>query len=193
MAKSGREARKRIGKAPKAKQVTGLEKVLKPGHGFLLATNKGLTVEQITKLRAEGRAKKVGIKVAKNRLLRIALKNLGYDPGPLGSLLKGQTLLFSGVEDPITPAKVLVQATKDTPEKIEIKGGFFEGKVLSAKEVTALSEMPGREALLGRLLGSMMAPAQNTVYALNQAAAKVVYAVDAHRRKLEEGGASSAA
>lgn len=188
MAKLGKAAAKRRGRAPKNKQIMALEAMLASGHGFLLANNNGLTVDAATKVRTEFRKANVKCKIAKNRLIQIALKNKGIHVADIDKFLKGPTMLITGTEDPITPAKILVKAAKDF-EKLEIKGGMFEGKILNAAGVDTLSKTPGREELLGRLCGSLMSPAQKTVYALNQAVSKVVYAVDAHRRKLEEGAA----
>ncbi len=191
MAKLGREATKRRGMAPKVAQVEQMTAVLKSGQGwFILARNKGLTYGQATDLRAKARAAKVKIKVSKNTLLRIALTNAGFDPAPLKGLLKLETLVAVGTEDPVTPAKLLVDFMKANEGKLEIKGGFLDGKVLSADEIRNLATLPGRDELLAKMLGSMMAPVQNLVYALNQTVSKVVYVVDARRRQLEEGNAA---
>lgn len=188
MAKLGKAAAKRRGRAPKNKQIAALEAMLASGTGFLLADNNGLTVEAATKVRTQFRNANVKCKIAKNRLIQIAMKNKGIHVPEVDKLLKGPTMLITGADELITPAKLLVAAAKEN-EKLLVKGGMFEGKLLDANGVDLLSKTPGREELLGRLCGSLMAPAQKTVYALNQAVSKVVYAVDAHRRKLEEGAA----
>lgn len=183
MAKPGREARKRRGRAPKLAAVEEMVGTLSKGQGFILCNNKGLTLAQATALRAKMRGNKVALKVVKNTLLRRAMEQAGQDPAPYKHLLTYETVIAVG-QDPVTPAKLLVEFAKDH-DKLEIKGGSLDGKVLDKAGVEMLSKLPGREELIARLMGSMQAPVQNVVYALHAAVAKVVYAVDAHRRKLE--------
>lgn len=190
MAKLGREAKKRRGKGPKIAVVGEVTQLLKDGHGFLLAKNNGLTYGQATALRATARKNDVAIKVVKNTLLRRALEQAGIDPEPLKGLLKQETLVAIGKKDPVTPAKLLTEFISQNEGKLEIKGGFLDGNVLSSSDVDALSKLPSREELIARMLGSMQAPIQKVVFALNAAVAKPVYAVDAYRRKLEEGNAA---
>jgi large subunit ribosomal protein L10 len=191
MAKLGREARKRRGLAPKKAAVAEVVTALKAGQGFILLNNKGLTLGQATNLRARARDAKVYIKVVKNTLLRRALDQVGVDSDSLKHLLKRETVLAIGLEDPVTPAKLLTQfvSEKDN-DKLEIKGGYLDGKVLDATEVDQLSKLPGRDELLGRLLGSISAPAQNFVYALNAVVSKPVYLLDAIKRQKEEQSAA---
>lgn len=183
MAKLGREARKRRGRAPKVKAVDAVSAVLGDGKTFILCNNKGLTLSQATALRKTLREKGVGLKVVKNTLLKLALTQKGVDVTQFKKLLKEQTMVAVGT-DPVTPAKLLLDFAK-TNDKLQVKGGFLDGKVLSAADVEGLSKLPSKEQLIARLMGSMMAPAQNLVYALNQTVGKVVYATDAYRRKLE--------
>lgn len=192
MAKLGREARKHRGRAPKAKVVTEVTEFLKTGNGYILCNNKGLTLSQATKLRKKMRDGNVALKVVKNTLLRISLKQAGYDAEAVNHLLTEETMIAVGLEDPVTPAKLLMEFAKDN-EKLQIKGGYLDGEVLDAKGVEGLSKLPGREELLQRLLGSLNAPAQNFVYALNAVVSKPVYLLDAVRRQKEEqeGGAAA--
>lgn len=190
MAKLGREPKKRRGRAPKVSVVQEVTDALKAGHGFVLARNKGLNWSQATELRKKMREGKVVVKVAKNTLLRLALTNAGIDPAPLKALLKQETMIIIGQEDPVTPAKLLTEFLKGNEEKIEIKGGLLEGKVIDVAGVQALAKLPGRNEMIAQILGSLQAPAQNLVYALNATVAQIVYAVDARRRQLEEGNAA---
>lgn len=184
MAKLGREARKRIGRAPKAKAIDAAVKILKHNQGFLLCNNKGLTVEQVTTLRAKMREGKVAVKMIKNTLLRIALERVGIDPKPLAGLLKEETVLFAGLEDPVAPAKLLMESLKGN-EKLVLKGGFLDGKVLGPAEVEALSKLPNKQQLQAQLLGTILAPAQNLASVLNASVTQVLYALEARRKQLE--------
>lgn len=184
MAKLGREARKRRGLAPKKAQVAEVTAKLKEGNGFLLLNNKGLSLSQATALRKKARENNVYIKIIKNTLLRRALVDAQVDAEALDHLLVRETVLVIGLEDPVTPAKLISDFIEDN-EKLEIKGGYLDGGVLDVKGVEALSKLPSREELLGRLLGSLQAPTQNFVYALNAVVSKPVYLLDAIRRQKE--------
>lgn len=188
LAKLGREAKKIRGKATKIAVVERVAKLIQDTPGMVLCNNKGLTLSQATALRAKLRDNKVVFRVVKNTLLKRALEKAGHDPAILEDKLKLETVVAFGLEDPVTPAKLLAEYAKDN-EKLEIKGGLLDGKALSKEQVISLSKLPGREELLAQMLGSMMAPVQNVVYALNQSVSKVVYAVDAYRRKKEEEAA----
>lgn len=192
MAKLGKEARKRRGRAPKVIAASKIEKSIVDANGVLFADNLGLSVEQATQLRVKAREAKVVVKVVKNTLLKRVLESRGYDVGSMGKMLKGPTMIFAGQDDPVSPAKLLVGLVKDMNGKIAVKGGYFEGRAMSAADVDALSKTASREEMLGRLCGSLLSPATKVVLALNQAVGKVVYATDAHRRKLEEGQGSAA-
>lgn len=189
MAKLGKAAAKRRGRAPKVRILKTIEAALNAPNGFLLADNKGLTLSEVTTFRKDLRDAGVRVKVGKNRLISIALKKKGISDSKLDALLKGPTMLIIGTQDPVTPAKLLMEAAKKL-EKLEVKGGYFEGKVLNPAAVESLSKMPSREELLSRFMSSAMSPIQKVVYALEQSRSKVVYAADAIRRKMEDGNAA---
>lgn len=188
MAKLGKIATKRRGRGYKTEAVDELEKLFGSGDGIVLMNNKGLTVAEISELRKRMRESKVAVKVAKNTLIKLALKNTGYELDGLQDKLVGPTLIAVGLEDPVTPAKLAVGFLKDHEERLEIKGGILEKKVLDARRVVELSKLPGREELIARMLGSLQAPVQNMAYALNAAVSQFAWALNAHQKKLEEGG-----
>jgi large subunit ribosomal protein L10 len=173
------------GKAPKKAQVKRLLEKLQQADSLVVADLSHLKVKEITKLRANMRNEGGGMMIAKNRLIKRALEKAGYPS--LDPLLKGPTALAFGVGDPSTPAKKILELAKDN-ETIVLKGGVLEGAVLDEAGVKNLATMPGREELLSRMVGSLSAPMQKLVFALNQVQGKVVYALDAYRRKLEEAG-----
>lgn len=193
MAKLGREATKRRGRAPKEATIGEVVKVMSSasGSGFLLLENHGMSLAQATAVRKTMRENKIHFRVVKNTLLRLALQRMEIEPEPLDHLLVGPTIVAVGLEDPVTPAKVLVEHCKDN-EKLVIKGGYLDGNVMDPAGVEQLSKLPGREELLTRLLSSLQSPIQNLVYALNDGVSKPVYVLDALRRKLEEEGGNAA-
>lgn len=179
------KATKRRGKAPKKAQVTRMVALLKKADSVVAANLSSLRVHAITKLRADLRQQGGGMMVSKNRLIKRALKEAGFPA--LDSILRGPTALAIGVGDPSIPAKKILELMKDN-DKVVVKGGILEGIVLDKKGVELLATMPGRRELLSRVVGSINAPIQKLVYALNQTRSKVVYAVDAYRRQLEGAG-----
>ena len=114
----------------------------------------GLTVEQVTELRNQCRAAGVEYSVLKNTLARRALDDLGITA--LDHVLEGPSAFAFGMTDAVAPAKVIdgfISKTKTTA--IEIKAGLLGRDPLDVKAVKALAELPSREVLLARLLGSM--------------------------------------
>lgn len=188
MAKLGREATKKIGKGPKSATVTELKALFEKGDGFVFLNNNGMTLKQATAFRKELRGNKVAVKVAKNTLMKIALKECGVSLEGIESKFAGPTVVAVGLEDPISPAKSVLKYLKDNElVPLEVKGGILksEGKVLDAKGVEQLSKLPGREEMISMLLGSLSAPAQNFCYALNNSVAKFAWALSALQTKLE--------
>ncbi|MGF1573237.1 MAG: 50S ribosomal protein L10 [Sumerlaeia bacterium] len=188
MAKIGREARKKIGKNPKLATVNELKSLFEVGDGIVFMNNNGITLKQATAFRKQLRDKKVAVKVAKNTLIKIALKESGIEIGDFESKFVGPTVVAVGLEDPITPAKSILNYLKDNETvPLEVKGGILksEGKILDAAGVEQLSKLPGREEMIAMLLGSLNAPAQNLCYAMNNSVAKFAWALQALTTKLE--------
>jgi len=143
---------------------------------------QGMTVEEVTKLRDDLRAKGVDYKVVKNKLVRHALKGAPW----LGSLepsLKGMTGVAWSYEEPNAAAKVLKDFVKDN-EKLKIKAGVLEGQVLDGKAVQEqLATMPGKNEARAMLLATLNAPAQRMVMLLNTPGGNLVRALQAKAQK----------
>lgn len=176
-------ATKRIGKSPKAKQVDKLTATMKEADSIVFADLSKLKVADLFKLRRNIRQAGGRVLIAKNTLIELALSKAGRPA--VNHLLTGPSAMAFGIKDPSKPAKIILDLAKEN-ESVKVKGGILESEVLDPKGVALLSTMPGRTELLGRLVGSINAPAQKLVFALYQAQGKIVYAVDAYRRKLEE-------
>jgi large subunit ribosomal protein L10 len=144
----------------KEQVVAELADKLAGAKAAFLADYRGLNVEQVNKLRNELRGVGVEYLVVKNTLLRLAAQ--GTTSECMSVQLQGPTALAIATGDPVAPAKVLADFAKANA-KFELKGGALEGKVLSVNDIRALAELPSREVLLGRLLGSLNAPASNFV------------------------------
>ena len=163
--------------------VVAVKEKLSQAKSIVVADYRGLSVSEMTTLRAKLREEGVELRVIKNRLAKIALKESDMDP--MDEHLKGMTTIAFGMTDPVSPAKVLSEFAKDN-EKLQILAGQMDNQVLDAAGIAELAKLPSREVLLGRLLGSLTSPVQKLAYGLNQTVAKVVYAVDAVGRKKAE-------
>lgn len=125
-----------------------------------LADYRGLTVEQANDLRRKLRAAGVEYRVVKNTLLRRAAKDT--PAACLDDYLVGPTAIALAADDPVAPAKALVEFAKDS-KVFELKAGMLDGKLLTIDDIRALSDLPSREQLLAKMLGSLNAPATNLV------------------------------
>ncbi len=147
----------------KKAQVAEISEVLKNAATGVLVDYRGLTVEEDTKLRNQLREAGVNYFVVKNTLLRLAANQVGLED--LDSILHGPTALAVS-EDPVAPAKILFDYAKQN-DKMEIKSGFMDGKVMSMDELTTLAKTPSKETLIAKIMGSLNAPASNLVRLLN--------------------------
>lgn len=160
----------------KVAEVELLTEKMQRSEGLILADFSGLTVLEVNELRAKCREQGVEFRVVKNRLARRAAT--AADLGNLDELFTGPTAIAFGFESPVEPAKVLAEFAKQN-EKVEIKGGLLEGKVISLAEVKALSELPGREELLAMIARTFNAPTQNFVNVLQGTVGGFVRALNA--------------
>ena len=120
----------------------------------IITDYRGLTVSVMQELRRKLRENNAEVKVAKNTLLRRAVKGTSFEG--IESHFLGTTAVTVSYEDPVTPAKIIVEFLKDNPQ-LEIKAGSLEGKELSSEDIKALSKLPSKEILLGQLLSVMNA------------------------------------
>ena len=155
----------------------------------LLAEYRGLTAGQLDELRRNVRAAEGEYRVAKNTLMRLAVADT--DAREIGPLLTGPTAIVFAAGDPVVVAKVVVRFADDH-EALSVKGGVLEGEYLTSEAVKTLAELPGREELLSKLLGTLQAPAVQLVRTLQEPATRVARLVDAIRSK-QEGAQSGGA
>jgi len=140
----------------------------------------GINVEELTKLRRLLKATSADFRVTKNTLARLALK--GTDKEPLIEFFDGPTAIALSYEDPVVTAGVLTRFAKDQPY-LRLKAGVLGGKVINLEEIKALSEIPPREVLLGRLVGLLKATSGNLVYVLGGIQRKFVGTLEAIKAK----------
>ncbi len=149
--------------------VDEISAVIKDAQTVVLVDYRGLTVEQDTILRKQLREAGVGYKVYKNTFMNFAFK--GTDCEGLTDLLEGPSAMATCDTDATAAARVLCKFAKTVPA-LEIKGGVVEGTVYDAKGIEQISNIPSREELLSRLLGSMQSPVTNFARVLKQIAEK---------------------
>lgn len=155
--------------------VEELKVMFESAKDYIFTNYRGLSVEQITDLRRKLREQSAEYKVVKNRFAKIAFKQL--ERPELGDNLVGPTAIALSKEEAGPVAKTLVQFCEDAPA--EIKGGLIEGEVYDSSQVEEFSKLPTKIELLAKLLGTMQAPLQNLVYALNGIPEKLVRTLQA--------------
>jgi large subunit ribosomal protein L10 len=161
----------------KIAEVENLTEKMQKSEGIVLADFSGLSVKEVNELRGKCREAGVEFRVVKNRLARRAAT--AADMTELESILKGPSGMAFGFESPVEPAKVLMDFA-DGNDKITVKGGYLDGKVLSLAEVEVLSKIPGKQELLGMIVGGFQAPTRGFVGVLHgtvSALARVMNAV----------------
>jgi large subunit ribosomal protein L10 len=143
---------------------------------------KGMTVEEVSKLRGEFRKSGVEYRVVKNTLVKQALKDKPWSK-TVSKALVGMTGVAFSYEDPSAAAKVVKAFRKDN-EKLKIKGGLIEGQLLDGVAVEAqLAQMPGKNELRAMLLATLQAPLQSFVALLQAPSQNLVYVLSAKERE----------
>lgn len=155
--------------AVKEEAVKALAEKIKGSNIVLLVDYRGITVEQVTGLRAELRKINSDCKVIKNNIIKRALE-LNGETG-LDEVLAGPTAVITSEEDYLSTAKLIYNFSKSN-EFYKIKGGIIEGKVMSEQEIITLAKLPSRQELLSKLAGSLLGNITKLAVALDQVKAQ---------------------
>ncbi|MFW5833850.1 MAG: 50S ribosomal protein L10 [Pseudomonadota bacterium] len=157
-------------RAEKSNVVASLQETFNATGVVVVAHYQGLNVAEMTDLRRKMRAQGAGFRVAKNRLVRLALDGTQFEAA--GDLFTGPTAIgFSA--DPTAAPKVLTEFAKKN-DKLKIVGGGFSGTLLDAAAIKALAELPSIDELRSRLLGLLNAPAAKLLRQLQAPAQNLV-------------------
>jgi large subunit ribosomal protein L10 len=168
-----------VDRAAKQESIEELKGVFKASGVVVVAHYAGLTVAQMQTLRKQARQAGASVKVAKNRLAKIALE--GTDVASVATLLKGPTVIaYSG--DPVAAPKVVADFAKAN-EKLVILGGAMGKTALNPDGVKALASLPSLDELRGKIVGLLVAPATKIAQLANAPAAKLARVVQAHASK----------
>jgi large subunit ribosomal protein L10 len=156
--------------AYKVEAVGKLKEHFTAAPDLIFSDFRGMSFPQMIDLRAKLTEKGTSYRVVRNTFARIAMKEVGLPD--TSSWLEGPTALAFLGKDPSPAAKIMMEFTKSAP--LTIKGGVIGGKIFSAKDVEALSKLPGRNDLLAMLMGTMNAPLRNMMYVMNGVTSKLV-------------------
>ncbi len=137
----------------KEELVNNLATELKDATLVLLVDYRGITVDDVTKLRTAVRETNGEYRVIKNNIIKRAL-NANGESG-LDNLLEGPTALITSKEDYLSPTKAIYNFAKNN-DFYKIKGGIIEGKVMTAEEIITLAKLPSRQELLAKLAGALL-------------------------------------
>ena len=176
-------------RAAKSELVGTLGELFKATKVVVVAHYSGLTVVQMQTLRRQMKHAGASVKVAKNRLAKIALE--GSDVASIARLLKGPTLIAYSV-DPVAAPKVAVDFAKNH-ERFVILGGAMGTTALDPNGVKALAALPSLDELRAKIVGLLVAPATKIAQVVSAPAAKVARVVAAYAAKSVESGEGAAA
>jgi len=154
----------------------------------LVSEYRGMTAGEATEVRRRLRAVRGELRVAKNTLIRRAIKDTAFTA--LDDKLGGPVGLILSFADPVELAKT-VTGMRELGDKFKLRGGVLDGKPLTGEEIQALAALPPREVVLAQLLGLIMAPATQVVRLLNEPGSALARVVDAIGKK--NGDAAPAA
>ncbi len=170
-----------MNRSEKADAIAELNQTFKDASLVVVTRQSGLTVQEVTDLRRKVRAAGASYKVAKNRLTLRALEGTAFKA--LGPLFKGPTAIAYS-KDPVAAAKVVSAFAKDN-EKLTIVGGALGENTLDVAGVQALATLPSLDALRGKIIGLLQAPATKVAVVLQAPAGQVARVFGAFGAKEE--------
>lgn len=166
-------------KAQKNEQISLAKSKFTDAGVALVVHNKGLTVAEMTNLRAKMREAGADFKVTKNRLARIAAKDTPYEA--IADLLKGPTVIATS-KDPVAVAKGIVEFAKGN-EKLVIVGGAYGAQKLDVKAIEQLSKLPSLNELRAKIVGMLKTPATRIACVLQAPGGQVARVIAAKAKK----------
>lgn len=169
----------------KVEQYNQLKKILGERGDFVVSTYSGLTVGQFGELRAQVRAKGARMRVVKNNIFRLLLKETAaYAPiaDDMAKVLKGPVAIsFASADLPAVSKAILEFAKKN--DKVEVRGGCLDGQFLGKTEVEAVANLPSREELLSIIGRGLNAPATKIATGMKQIITSVARGINEVARK----------
>lgn len=169
-----------ITKAKKDTLVADLTTLLSDAKLTAYARYQGLTVKELQELRKDAREAGVKIKVVKNRLVKVAMKEIAVYKDTDTTNLTGQLVYAISDNDEVAPAKVLANFAKTHPA-LELVGGFNDsGATLAQAEITTLAAMPSKNELIAQVVAQLLSPVQDTISATSGILSGIVSGLENH-------------
>ena len=153
----------------KSAEVKALAEAIEGAKGIALVDYRGITVDADTTLRTNLRNANVEYRVAKNTLIKLAVKGTEYEG--ITEFLEGPTAIAISHEDCTAPARIMAK-TVDSVETFNFKAGWVEGQVYDAKGVEEIAKIPSKEVLIAKVLGGFNAPITSLAYVIKAIAEK---------------------
>ncbi len=173
-----------ITRKEKEKKVQEIEQDMRQADFMVFTDYRGLNVDDISKLRKNLQDSGCDYKVVKNNLAKIASRTIGIEE--INDFFEGPTAITYGYEDPVLSSKTLTKSEKEL-KNLAIKGGYLEGRILSAEDIKALGEIPSKEVLYGKLCGAFQAPIVGLANVLQGNLRNLAGALDEIRKQKEAG------
>ena len=165
-------------KAFKSEKISQMKEKIEKAKVAIVTDYKGLSVEEITKLRRLIQKEDADYMVTKNTLAKIAIKGTEYEV--LADSLTGPVAIAFGFDDQVAPAKALAKFIKET-KKGEILAAAMDGKLLSASEAKALATLPSKQEIYAKMLGCINSPASGIANSINAVMSSLTRAMAAVR------------
>ena len=165
-------------KAFKSEKISQIKEKIEKAKVAIVTDYKGLSVEEITKLRRSIQKEDGDYMVTKNTLAKIAVKGTEYEV--LTDALTGPVAIAFGFEDQVAPAKALAKFIKEA-KKGEILAAAMDGKLLSAAEAKALASLPSKQEIYAKMLGCINSPASGIANSINAVMSSLTRAMAAVR------------
>ncbi len=154
----------------KKKVVEEIKGKLEKSKSVVLSNYHGLNVIETSELRKNFRDAGVEYKIYKNNLVKLAVKGTEFEA--LTEDLTGPNAIAFGYDDPVIPAKVIKDFSKKN-DKLTLKTGVIEGEYYGAEKMLKIAEIPSKDQLIVKFLGSNKSPVNNFVYLLNNISEKI--------------------
>ena len=147
--------------------VAELNEILSNAKMVVFAQYANIPVKDLQKLRRAARAQGVGIKVVKNRLVRVAMSKVSALKDTTTDTMKGQVLYAFSSDDEVLPAKILNDFAQENPN-LQLIGAFSgEGANLNTAETTDLAKLPSKDQLIAQVVATLLSPVNDVTNALS--------------------------
>jgi large subunit ribosomal protein L10 len=164
----------------KVELVAKIKEEIAASDAIWVVDYRGLTVKQAEALRARVREQGASLRVYKNSFTELALADLELPS--LGAVLEGPSAFVFVSGDPVASAKAIKTFAKEH-DKLEVKGGLLNKEVVTAEQIGAIADLPSREELIAKLIGSIRSPLTGIVQVLNGPASQLVRTLGAVAEK----------